>query len=70
MDSLATAYIRARGADPLSSFGDFIALSREVDIQTAMIFRTMVTDGIIAPGYDEDALKLLKEKKLARNNYS
>ena len=63
---LATAYIRARGADPLSSFGDFIALSREVDIQTAMIIREMVSDGIIAPGYDEDALKLLKEKKAGK----
>jgi phosphoribosylaminoimidazolecarboxamide formyltransferase/IMP cyclohydrolase len=60
---LATAYIRARGADPLSSFGDFIALSRKVDVQTADIIRKMVSDGIIAPGYDEDALKLLKEKK-------
>jgi len=60
---LATAYIRARGADPLSSFGDFIALSRKVDVQTAEIIRKMVSDGIIAPGYDEDALKLLKEKK-------
>jgi phosphoribosylaminoimidazolecarboxamide formyltransferase/IMP cyclohydrolase len=60
---LATAYIRARGADPLSSFGDFIALSRKVDVQTAEIIRKMVSDGIIAPGYDKDALKLLKEKK-------
>ncbi|MEC9297622.1 MAG: phosphoribosylaminoimidazolecarboxamide formyltransferase, partial [SAR324 cluster bacterium] len=60
---LATAYIRARGADPLSSFGDFIALSRKVDVQTAEIIRKMVSDGIIAPDYDEDALKLLKEKK-------
>ena len=60
---LETAYIRARGEDPLSSFGDFIALSRKVDVQTAKIIRKMVSDGIIAPGYDEDALKLLKEKK-------
>ena len=60
---LATAYIRARGADPLSSFGDFIALSRKVDVQTAEIIRKMVSDGIIAPAYDDDALKLLKEKK-------
>ena len=66
LSPLATAYIRARGADPLSSFGDFIALSREVDIQTAMIIRKMVSDGIIAPGYDEDALKLLKEKKAGK----
>ena len=60
---LATAYIRASGADSLSSFGDFIALSRKVDVQTAKIIRKMMSDGIIAPGYDEDALKLLKEKK-------
>jgi phosphoribosylaminoimidazolecarboxamide formyltransferase/IMP cyclohydrolase len=60
---LATAYIRARGADPLSSFGDFIALGRKADVQTAKIIKKMVSDGIIAPGYDEDALKLLKEKK-------
>ena len=60
---LATAYIRARGADPLSSFGDFIALSRKVDLQTAQIIRKIVSDGIIAPGYDKDALRILKEKK-------
>ncbi|MBL4824970.1 MAG: phosphoribosylaminoimidazolecarboxamide formyltransferase [SAR324 cluster bacterium] len=60
---LATAYIRARGADPLSSFGDFIGLSRKVDLSTAEFIRKMVSDGIIAPGYDEDALKILKEKK-------
>ena len=60
---LATAYIRARGADPLSSFGDFIALSRKVDVQTAEIIGKMVSDGIIAPSYHNDALKLLKKKK-------
>ena len=60
---LATAYIRARGADPLSSFGDFIALSRKVDLSTAEVVREMVSDGIIAPGFDKDALILLKEKK-------
>ena len=63
LSSLATAYIRARGADPLSSFGDFIALSRKVDLSTAEVVRTMVSDGIIAPGFDNDALILLKEKK-------
>ena len=60
---LSTAYIRARGADPLSSFGDFIALSRKVDLGTAKFIQKMVSDGIIAPEYDEDALKILKEKK-------
>ena len=63
LSPLATAYIRARGADPLSSFGDFIALSRKVDLSTAEVVREMVSDGIIAPGFDNDALILLKEKK-------
>ena len=63
LSPLATAYIRARGADPLSSFGDFIALSRKVDLSTAEVVRKMVSDGIIAPGFDDDALILLKEKK-------
>ncbi len=63
LSQLATAYIRARGADPLSSFGDFISLSRRVDVNTAELIRKMVSDGIIAPGFDNDALKLLKEKK-------
>ena len=63
LSPLATAYIRARGTDPLSSFGDFIALSRKVDLSTAEVVREMVSDGIIAPGFDNDALILLKEKK-------
>jgi len=63
LSQLATAYIRARGADPLSSFGDFISLSRKVDVNTAELISKMVSDGIIAPGFDDDALKLLKEKK-------
>ena len=63
LSPFATAYIRARGADPLSSFGDFIALSRKVDLSTAEVVRKMVSDGIIAPGFDNDALILLKEKK-------
>lgn len=63
LSPLATAYIRARGADPLSSFGDFIALSRKVDVYTAEVIRKTVSDGIIAPGYEDDALKLIKEKK-------
>lgn len=60
---LATAYIRARGADPLSSYGDFIGLSRHVDLDTAKIIRKNISDGIIAPEYDKKALNLLKEKK-------
>ncbi len=63
LSPLATAYIRARGADPLSSFGDFIGLSRKVDLSAAEVVRKMVSDGIIAPGFDNDALILLKEKK-------
>ena len=60
---LATAYLRARGADPLSSFGDFIALSRNVDRETALLIRKLVSDGIIAPSYDPEALEILREKK-------
>ena len=52
LSPLATAYVRARGADPLSSFGDFIALSRKVDLSTAVLIRETVSDGIIAPGFD------------------
>jgi phosphoribosylaminoimidazolecarboxamide formyltransferase/IMP cyclohydrolase len=63
LSPLATAYIRARGADPLSSFGDFIALSRKVDLNTAAVIRETVSDGIIAPGFDAEALNLIKEKK-------
>jgi len=60
---IATAYIRARGTDPSSSYGDFIGLSRNVDLSTANIIKKNVSDGIIAPGFDEKALKILKEKK-------
>ncbi|XP_048264383.1 bifunctional purine biosynthesis protein ATIC isoform X2 [Bombus terrestris] len=60
---LATAYARARGADRMSSFGDFIALSDTCDEVTAKIISREVSDGIIAPGYSEDALKILKKKK-------
>jgi phosphoribosylaminoimidazolecarboxamide formyltransferase / IMP cyclohydrolase len=59
----ATAYLRARGADPSSSFGDFIAISDEVDVQTANILSKVVSDGIIAPSYNEEALNILKAKK-------
>ncbi len=57
------AYIRARGADPKSSFGDFIALSHRVDVVTAMLIKKEVSDGIIAPGYDSGALSVLQSKK-------
>lgn len=63
----AMAYIRARGADPMSSFGDFIALSQTVDVSTARIIKSAVSDGIIAPDYEPDALELLKAKK--KGNY-
>lgn len=60
---LATAYARARGADRMSSFGDFVALSDPCDEVTAKIISREVSDGIIAPGYSESALQILKKKK-------
>jgi phosphoribosylaminoimidazolecarboxamide formyltransferase/IMP cyclohydrolase len=60
---IASAYARARGADRMSSFGDFIALSSNCDLATAKIISREVSDGIIAPGYDADALEVLKKKK-------
>uniref|UniRef100_A0AAR2IWZ9 Bifunctional purine biosynthesis protein ATIC n=1 Tax=Pygocentrus nattereri TaxID=42514 RepID=A0AAR2IWZ9_PYGNA len=60
---LATAYARARGADRMSSFGDFIALSDPCDVPTAKIISREVSDGIIAPGYEEEALRILSKKK-------
>ncbi|KAF3914717.1 hypothetical protein AA313_de0207470 [Arthrobotrys entomopaga] len=60
---LATAYARARGADRMSSFGDWIALSDEVDVPTAKIISKEVSDGVIAPGYTPEALEILKAKK-------
>ena len=60
---LASAYARARGADRMSSFGDFIALSDTCDKATALLIKKEVSDGIIAPGYDADALEILKAKK-------
>jgi AICAR transformylase/IMP cyclohydrolase PurH len=59
----ATAYVRARGADPKCSFGDMVALSDTVDLGTAEFLKGVVSDGIIAPGYEPKALKLLCEKK-------
>lgn len=60
---LAAAYARARGADRMSSFGDFIALSDVCDVATAKIISREVSDGIIAPGYDPEAFEILKKKK-------
>ena len=65
---LACAYARARGTDRMSSYGDFIALSDPCDLMTAKLIRREVSDGIIAPAYDEDALELLKIKK--NGNYN
>ncbi len=60
---VATAYARARGADRMSSYGDFVAISDIVDVATATILKRSVSDGIIAPGYSEEALEILKGKK-------
>ena len=60
---LANAYARARGADRMSSFGDFISLSDPCDKETAALIRREVSDGVIAPGYEPEALAILKEKK-------
>ena len=65
---LANAYARARGADRMSSFGDFIALSDVCDAATASIIKREVSDGVIAPGYEPDALEILKQKK--KGNYN
>ncbi len=65
---LANAYIRARGADRMSSFGDFIALSDVCDKETAFVIKREVSDGVIAPGYTEEALAVLSSKK--NGNYN
>ena len=65
---IACAYARARGTDRMSSFGDFIALSDRCDVTVAKIISREVSDGIIAPSYDDEALKILKEKKKGRYN--
>lgn len=61
--ALATAYVKARGVDRLASFGDFVALSDEVDVETAKIIKSEVSDGVIAPSYTPEALEILKAKK-------
>ncbi len=65
---LANAYIRARGADRMSSFGDFIALSDVCDKETALVIKREVSDGVIAPGYTQEALEILRTKK--NGNYN
>ena len=65
---LASAYARARGADRMSSYGDFIALSDVCDVCTANMIKREVSDGIIAPGYEPEALEILKSKK--KGNYA
>lgn len=65
---IANAYARARGADRMSSFGDFISLSDVCDKATALLIKREVSDGVIAPGYDDDALEILKAKK--NGNYN
>ncbi len=67
LSPLACAYARARGADRMSSFGDFISLSDVCDVDTARIIKREVSDGIIAPGYEPEALEILKAKK--KGNY-
>ncbi|MCI8514688.1 MAG: phosphoribosylaminoimidazolecarboxamide formyltransferase [Lachnospiraceae bacterium] len=68
LSPLACAYARARGADRMSSFGDFISLSDVCDKDTAMLIKREVSDGVIAPGYTEEALAILKSKK--KGNYN
>ena len=63
LGALGAAYARARGADRMSSFGDWAALSDTVDIDTAQLLSREVSDGVIAPGYEDEALAILKEKK-------
>ena len=68
LSPLACAYARARGADRMSSYGDWIALSDECDVQTARLIAREVSDGIIAPGYTDEALAVLKSKR--KGNYN
>ena len=63
LSPLASAYARARGADRMSSFGDFISLSDVCDVDTARLIKREVSDGVIAPGYEPEALEILKAKK-------
>ena len=66
LSPLAAAYAKARSSDRVASFGDFIAVSQPVDATLAALIKPEVSDGIIAPGYDDDALAILKQKKGGR----
>ena len=68
LSPLACAYARARGADRMSSYGDFIALSDTVDVSTAKMIQREVSDGVIAPGYEQEALEILKTKRKGTYN--
>ena len=68
LSPLANAYARARGADRMSSYGDFVALSDVCDVQTAKMLAREVSDGVIAPGYTEEALTVLKGKRKGTYN--
>lgn len=68
LSPLASAYARARGADRMSSFGDFVALSDVCDKATALVLQHEVSDGVIAPGYEPEALEILSAKKKGRYN--
>ncbi len=68
LSPLASAYARARGADRMSSYGDFIALSDVCDVPTAKMIQREVSDGIIAPGYEPEALEILKSKRKGTYN--
>lgn len=68
LSPLACAYARARGADRMSSYGDFIALSDECDVPTAKMIQREVSDGVIAPGYSDEALEILKSKRKGTYN--
>ncbi len=68
LSPLACAYARARGADRMSSFGDFISLSDVCDVSTARLIKPEVSDGVIAPGYEPEALEILKQKKRGTYN--
>lgn len=68
LSPLATAYARARGADRMSSYGDFVALSDTCDVETALIIKREVSDGVIAPGYTPEALEILKAKRKGTYN--
>ena len=68
LSPIATAYARARGADRMSSYGDWVALSEPCDKETALLLKREVSDGIIAPGYTDEALEILKTKRKGTYN--